>query len=245
MAGTEDGFQPLRLTWRVQNWMEPSLPLHLDGLVCHAMISEGLAHGTIDRSASIRSLVDRLDLPLARATRGSEFAWMASALRAVDVHVTGMRIWTRKINADAVAEAVRGGVVRLGSRLYDTRHPPRLKPFAYKVDTSRGIMKGSFKYVPVQVPESVVAHCVGDETRLRELLHPDSGHVTYLGRGRQGLGRVLDFRIDRDEEAVERWKERVLPWAEAGCVEMRLAARPPYWDVSNVQRAWVNPDIFG
>lgn len=244
VAADREGMHPLRLTWRVLNWPEPSLPLHLDGLLCHALVSEGIAHGTFPADAAFRDIVPQLRLPLGRETREGETVWMASALAPRNILSTAMRTWTARTSGDDLAQAVRSDEVRLTGRCY-VPGTKDIRPYAYKIDMSRGAMKRSFKYIPADVVDGITAYCIGDEQRLYELLSPDAGHVPYLGRGRFGVGKVLDFRIDADAEAETLWQMRVLPWPAVGTVPIHLAVRPPYWDPSNRQNAWINPEVLG
>ena len=102
-----------------------------------------------------------------------------------------------------------------------------------------------FKFYPVREIQTLQAWCVGDFDEVAELLDPDNGFITYLGsKTRMGHGRIRSFNIKEDDDALEKWQMRVMPWECDGYVPMEAAVRPPYWDVNNRQKAWVSPELF-
>lgn len=225
---------PLRLTWTLATQMVVSPnPLHLDALIGAAMASEGRL-----RDAAAWDERAPLDLPLARESRDGLECWKASALIANQPGEQGLRFWTLRNNINDFAKRLEAGQIESGAKF-------PLKPYAQKFDTVRGGFKQSFKFFPVRDVRQLQAWCVGDIDRLAELLSPEAGHITYLGaKKRMGFGRIVDFQIEPDEQALENWKLRVLPWSEDDCVKVQAATKMPYSDVANQAEAWVNPLLF-
>lgn len=179
-----------------------------------------------------------LTLPLELAKQGDLTCWKASALTPIQPGEHGMRFWTRKSDPYDYANRLESGQLDV-----KTKFP--LKAYGVKFDTQRGTFKQMFKFFPVRSVKELQAWCVGDEDRIAELLSPESGFITYLGqKTRMGYGRITRFDIAHDEDALEKWKGRVLPWPEQDCIEVEAATKMPYWDVSNRTRAWVNPALY-
>lgn len=236
---------PLRLTWELATPIAcTGYPIHLDDLVafaktqiCLRLAEHGDANAT---QGSIRRFAE--DLPLDRETRGDESVWKASALIPVDDTLTsqGMRFWTRRTDPYDYADRFAQGDLSMRTK------PDRLKPYALKIDTSRGLLKNCFKFYPVKHVSALQAWCVGDAEEIAELLDPDAGSpLAWIGaRGRSGLGRIKSFSMQEDSTATEMWCQRSMPWPYEGAVQMELAIKPPYWDRSNVRQGWINPALF-
>ena len=228
--------RPLRIEWTLGTPMVAGAhPLHLDALVAYAVTEEALRSGR-HASGSIRDLAT--ELPLDKEVRDGEWAWKASALSVAAGGSHSMRFWTRKTDAMDYAERVAGGGIEGKFRF-------PLKPYAYKIDTQRGIFKQLFKFFPVRQVDKVVAWCIGDLDRLEEILAPEAGYITHLGsKTRMGFGRITSFSIQVDEAAHANWERRVLPWPHEGAVAMRISAHPPYWAQDNQREAFASPDLF-
>lgn len=232
MSGT---LKPLRLRWTLATPMVVGAhPLHLDALVAFAMTEVALRNSPV-ANPSFAELAK--DLPLGRAEEGALWCWQASAL-SVDTASHAMRYWTRKTDTDDYSARVAAGQI-------EGRFKFPLKAFAYKIDTQRGLFKQQFKFFPVKQVHTVTAWCIGDEELLGNLLDPNAGLVTHLGgKARMGMGKIASFEIVHDEEAHHRWTRRVLPWPHEESVPVRMAVRPPYWDIANISDAYVNPSIL-
>lgn len=249
--------KPLRLTWTLQSPMVVSAhPLHLDALVAYAMFEEALRNADADADDNIvgRGDVSRTlgnlasqPLPLGRAVDSTSpeetWCWQASAilpLGAQGPHST--RFWTRKTDPYDYSRRVAAGAVEGRFRLGEQKGA---KPYAYVVDTQRGIFKQQYKFFPMRHVTQVQAWCIGDEDQLVHLLSPETGYVTHLGgKARMGFGRIGDFTIEYDSEAEALWQRRVLPWAHDGAVQVEMAVRPPYWAIDTRGPAWVQPDLL-
>jgi CRISPR type IV-associated protein Csf3 len=162
-----------------------------------------------------------------------------------------MRFFTRKSNPYDIAartalkqfETTFQRDRRLAGRAASPDKP--MKPYAGKIDVTRGLNKNMFKFFPVVSARQLQAWCIGDEDELYSLLSPEAGFVTHIGpRKRSGLGEVVDFKIEPDEAAHDLWSRRVLPWPHEGAVSMRLAARPPYWAAENEAMNYIHPSLF-
>jgi CRISPR type IV-associated protein Csf3 len=227
--------KPLRLTWTLATpIVVGAYPLHLDALVAFAMAAQGKENdlASWDENATLK-------LPLQVAKHDGIDCWMASGLTPVVPAEHAMRFWTRKTDQYDYA-------VRMEAQQFDVKTKWPLKPYGIKIDTLRGTFKQMFKFFPVKSVNQLQAWCVGDEDVLAELLSPESGYLTYLGsKTRMGMGRISQFDIVDDASAILNWKNRVMPWAEPGYVEVEAAAKMPYWAPGNRTTAWVNPEIFG
>jgi CRISPR type IV-associated protein Csf3 len=225
---------PLRLTWTLATpIVVGAYPLHLDALIAFAMAAEG-------RQQDLASWDDsaKLQLPLELQKQGELECWKASVLTPTQPSEHSMRFWTRKSDAYDYAQRLEAGQLDV-----KTKFP--LKPYGTKFDTVRGTFKQMFKFFPVRSVQQLQAWCVGDEDRIAELLSPESGFITYLGqKSRMGFGRITGFEIAQDQDALEKWKGRVLPWPEKDCVEVEAATQMPYWEVTNRTRAWINPALY-
>lgn len=226
---------PLKLTWKLATpIVVGAYPLHLDGLIGFAMAQE---KRQVDLSTSWVESAD-LDLPLERAINGELDCWKASVLLPVEPGEHSMRYWTRK--SDPYDYAARFEAKQLDVK---TKFP--LKPYGIKFDTARGTFKQMFKFFPVRSVSELSAWCIGDVDRLTELLSPEAGFITYLGpKSRMGFGRIVDFNIEFDADAKDKWLSRVLPWPHYGCVPVEAATKMPYWEPLNRGPAWVNPDLY-
>lgn len=227
--------QPLRLEWTLATPMVAGAhPLHLDALAAYAVTERSLRDGMVTQGR-IADLAN--ELPLQRASQLGTWCWKASAL-TLEGGQHSMRYWTRKTDTDDVARRIEAGQI-------DGRYKFPLKPYAIKVDTVRGLFKQQFKFYPVRQIAKAVAWCVGDPDELGELLDPAAGLVTALGaKSRMGHGRIASLEITIDERANDLWQRRVMPWPVEGGAPVRMAVRPPYWQVENVVDAYVNPSVF-
>lgn len=225
---------PLKLKWKLATpIVVGAYPLHLDALIAFAMSEEGkrLDFASWDDDA-------KLDLPLERAQQGNLECWKASALLPTQPGEHSMRFWTRRSDPYDYANRMKAGQIDV-----KTKFP--LKPYGIKFDTVRGTFKQMFKFFAVRQVSDLQAWCVGDMDRIAELLAPEAGYITYLGaKSRMGYGRIIDFSIEIDEQASEKWMSRVLPWPAPDCIEVEAAVAPPYWDAKNRTTAWINPDLY-
>ena len=229
------GMQPLRLEWTLATPMVASAhPLHLDALVAYAVTERALRDGLVTQGL-IADLAN--ELPIQRAVRDGSWCWQASAL-TLEGGQHSMRYWTRKTDAHDLARRIEAGQIA-------GRYKFPLKPYAIKIDTVRGMFKQHFKFYPVRQISKAVAWCVGNPDELGELLDPAAGLVTVLGaKARMGHGRIASLDITVDERANELWQRRVMPWSVDGSVPVRMAVRPPYWQVENVMDAYADPGLF-
>ncbi len=223
---------PLRITFALETpVVATGFPTHLDALLAYAVTQQRLAGGDLPPDMLVRSLAD--DLPLDRHEQNGAWVWKASVLTPKDVGEQSVRMWTRKTNTDDYAARVTSGDIEIGVRSRNALE--KGEKFAVKIDIQRGLMKNMFQFYPVVEVNEMVAWCIGDVNQIEALLAPENGLVTHLGkRSRIGHGRVRSVTIDYDETALERWKERVLPWQEnASYLPIQAACHPPYWAPEN------------
>lgn len=228
--------RPLRLTWHLTTPVAGlTHPIHLDALVAYAVTEEALRSGECDPKASVRSLSD--NLPLGKAVGdGGLWCWQSSALQG-HTKVHARRMWTSKNNFYDLCRRIRDQQI-VGK--FDLP----MKRFSMKLDDAH--MKQNFQFFPVRYIDTFTAWCIGDEDRLLELLAPESGFITRIGaRKRNGLGIVHSFEIARDDAALERWQQRMLPWPIDGAVPVMAAHKPPYWAPENRHaKSWIAPALM-
>jgi len=224
---------PLKITFHLDSPMQRSgYPIHLDALIAYAQTHSALAGMDADDAPQgmIRELAE--DLPLAKAEKDGEWVWKASALIPTAFGEKSVRMWTRKTNPDDFARWVIANKVEVGVRTQNALEQG--KPYAGTIDTQRGLLKNMFEFYPLEEIHQLEAWCVGDIDLLENLLAPESGWITHIGkRTRVGHGRVKTIQIEEDEDALEKWKLRVLPWPEAGYEPVQAGLRPPYWAAEN------------
>lgn len=247
--------KPLRIEFTLSGHMEkPSKPLHLDSLIAFARFQQAQEAG---ESGEIRDIIE--DLPLSKSARDKLWVWQASALRFEKIQSVGMRHWTRKtVMPDEYAMLLFNGLIERGRKPTGLADEARKKNhkalcdkdgntkfFSQKIDTVRGTMKSELQAYPVSVASKAIAYCVGDAEVIESLIHPDMGYLTHIGkRTRLGHGKIVALSITEDADALERWKQRILPWQEDDYLGIEATVIPPYWDEKNSVSAWIHPDIL-
>lgn len=224
---------PLKITFYLDTPMQRSgYPIHLDALLAYAQTQSRLAG--IDPNdvpqGRLRELAEAL--PLAKAEQGAQWVWKASALIPEDRGEKSVRMWTRKTDTEDFAKRAASGQLEIGVRTQNALKAHKL--YAGTIDTARGLLKNMFEFYPVEQIHRLTAWCVGDINEIESLLAPEAGWITHIGkRTRVGHGRVKAVTVEEHDEAMEKWKLRVLPWAEPGYEPIQAALRPPYWAVEN------------
>lgn len=235
---------PLKITFHLDTPMQRSgYPIHLDALVAYAQTHAALAGMDADNAPTgmLRELAE--DLPLAKTENNDEWVWKASALIPVSFGEKSVRMWTRKTNPYDIARRIIADKVEIGVRTENALKAG--KPYAGAIDTARGLLKNMHEFYPVEEIHQLDAWCIGDIDILENLLAPESGWITHIGkRTRIGHGRVKTIQIEEDEEALEKWKLRVLPWPEAGYEPIQAGLRPPYWAVETRGLGYCPDSLF-
>lgn len=221
---------PLRIEWNLASpWCPPEHGLHLDGLIGYALKEEAESQGV--QIENFQSLL--ADLPFEKHVAPSGWVWKASYVRPVEVLGSERRYLTAKTAAQQLAERMVDGRM-LGRTLA-------------KIDTVRGPFLNSALWYTLEHAPRLVAWCVGDPERILSLLD----RVTHIGkRGRIDHGRVamrarsdraeggLDYTVDEDEVALDRWKLRLMPEPVEGYIQVASRLRPPYWAGESQQMCW-------
>lgn len=221
---------PLRIEWRLDTpWCPPSQGLHFDGLIGFALKQEAEEQGR--EFSDFQELL--VDLPFAKHDTPSGWVWKASLVRPTHVRGTERRYMTAKTASQELARrTVEGGI--LG------------RPLS-KVDTVRGAFKNDAFWYTLEHTVALQAYCVGDPERLLPLLD----RITHVGkRTRMDHGRValkerndsqeagLDFLVEEDPAALEKWKHRAMPEPMEGYVPFASRLLPPYWAGEGQQLCW-------
>ena len=215
-------------------------PLHLDALIAYGVTARRLATGTA--RGHVRDLA--ADLPLARASRGADWVWQASAVVPADAGREDVRFFVRRIDDERLARDVAEAIVMpkrrrraLGRLAGGDAAPARCAVRVSGLD--QAALKGWFVRHVFRPVSRLVAWCIGDAERIAEAL----GELRHVGKyARFGFGRVdheEGIVVTEDEAAIERWKYRVLPWPEEGYVPVQATVTPPYWDVARQRQAWM------
>lgn len=234
---------PLKITFNLDTPMQRSgYPIHLDALIAYAQTQAAL--GGMDAEHTPQGMLRDLanDLPLAKADKEGQWVWKASALIPVAYGDKSSRMWTRKTNTEGFAQLAIAEMLQIGVKTQNALNEG--KPYAGVIDTARGLLKNMFQFYSVEEVHQLNAWCIGDIDLLENLLAPESGWIAHVGkRTRVGHGRVKSLKIEEDEEALEKWKLRVLPWLEPGYEPIQAAFRPPYWAVENRSTGYC-PDLL-
>lgn len=243
-------FTPLKIIFEMDTPMVPpsGYPLHLDALLAYAITQQHLgemAQGFKTPVPDMRLRELAHNLPLEKSgDEGDNWVWKASALIPVEMGDHAIRLWTRKTDPYDYAERVKDGRMEISTSSKNALEQG--KKYAHAIDTVRGILKNYFQFYQVASIRKMEAWCVGGRDAIEELLAPESGLLTHLGkRSRIGHGRIRSVTVEPCPDAVEQWKQRVLPWQEKGYLPVQAAFRPPYWASENRQTAYCPPVILG
>ena len=206
--------EPLKITFRLATpAVLPDSGLHLDGLLA-LMQMESVGDGDVDCAIA--------DLPLEIADSpdgGPKWVFKASMLWPERPFPVATMPYRRKL--DRIEElgyeddAVRGVIRKLpGGRLQRTAH--------YKWWSLQA---------GVRWADSMVAWCIGDKAGVVELV----SRVTHVGKlARLDMGRVVESRVERDEDAHSFWRWRNMPFVDHPAMTVTHAptvgcTHPPYW----------------
>lgn len=241
--------EPIKITFEMDTPMVPptGYPLHLDALLAYAMTQQKLGSMAQGYEEPVPGMLLRelaQDLPLEKESRSDDnWVWKASALLPQEIGDHAVRLWTRKTDPYDYAERVINGSMEVSTATQNALKSG--KPYAHAIDTARGALKNQFQFYQVANIRKMVAWCVGERDLVEELLSPESGLITHLGkRSRIGHGRISRVTFEHDTEAVELWKRRVLPWQEnSEYIPVQAAFRPPYWAIENRCLAYC-PDVI-
>jgi CRISPR type IV-associated protein Csf3 len=210
----------------------PRYPWLLDSLLAACAVEDALADADPDDPRPLRELGEAL--PLAITTVAGEPIWQASALvpRASDSAqcFSQSRRMVRRTDETALSDALAQGVVR--TRGFDPADP---KPYAYKLDTARGLLKNAATIYTLRQVDVLEAWCIGDADAIEALL---TNHARQVGPIRRlGHGRVAQVRVMPDDKAHDFWRLRPLPIEQGdasqggvdGTIQISMRPRPPYW----------------
>jgi CRISPR type IV-associated protein Csf3 len=229
---------PLRVQFELATaWVQPSSPLHLDGIIAYAVVEEQRHRGTFtDFEASLR------DLPLAREERLGQWCWKASHVQPTAQLGLSQRYLTRKFWSEGYVDEYAKKRIALGPRPAPGAAPPEdpAQGFDGVIDTTSKHLKNAAFLYPVALVPGAVAYCIGDGERIEYLLRT---YLTHLGkRGRLDHGRIRRITVAADPQAEQLWWRRDLPWPRAGFVEAEGRVHPPYWSRRQMVRLFVPAD---
>lgn len=239
--------EPLRIRFHLDTpVVSPGYPIHLDALVAYAKTAQAMA-SMVDTCPNDSTLVRDLakDLPLGWCDREEGGVWQASALYPVGEADHSIRMWTRRFNCDDFASKVMTRDIKVSTRMATAILGENPRMNGGLIPTNGGLMKNMIETYPVTTVHAYEAWCIGNLGRLEDLLAPESGFLTHLGkRTRIGHGRITQVEIDFDDSATEKWKKRVLPWKESDDYAQVIAATvPPYWAPENRVAAYMPIDL--
>lgn len=233
--------QAFKITFHLASDMAyPSMPLHLDALLAYAVTQDNLI--TLDDNATnddILALSD--DMPIEKHEQDGEWVYKASALIPEGPMTHSRQFYTQRQDVPEMASLVAEGKVKLG-RYKGEPMPPM--SFKNKVDTTRGHQRNLLGYFNTTSVRKLIAYCVADGDFLEEYLI-DSGWITHIGgRRRQGLGQLSHIDIEEDDSGFDMWQQRIKPFSLADDdTPIMATCRPPYWDQTKVQKAFIPCDL--
>lgn len=157
------------------------------------------------------------DLPLERHECGGQWCFKASNM----LHDwSGDRYMTHRVKKQSLDDYTKrwqDGVIR--------KRPV--------LDLQRGSTKAGLYEIAMRQCDIATAWCIGDRKGIEILL----ARLTHYGKlASRGAGRIVSFVVERDDTAIDRWKQRVLPAeSEFAKDDSRYATtvstlQAPYWD---------------
>jgi CRISPR type IV-associated protein Csf3 len=208
--------KPIRIDFDLASpVIEPTYPMHLDGLLAWAAVDEAIEAGVE------RPLATQESLPLA----SQNGVWCASAVLFDYSNSAETVAMVKRTDPLAISDALVSGV---------------LKKAPNKLNLQSGPWRQALFFSQCRHARVATAYCVGDKQRVESLLE----RVRYLGAKRRlGFGRVQSITVVDDETAREGWKKRVLSHQEQGYVPIQAVTSPPYWERARADTAWAHPEI--
>ncbi len=213
---------PFKVTFRFRApvVMDSEYPIHLDALLAWCVMDEAESMG----ESNPWVIADDLSELLARTgdSDGQDWCWQASRLRfTASTGRTAMNM-LRKTDPVSFLEDFDKG------RYMAPRGP---NGTVSSVDTNSGQYRGYQMFIQYQWMEKAIAYGVGDIDLVRQLLSRLAGVGKLV---RNGFGLLASMEVESCEEAVDLWRDRVLPNGMAGLpgiayVPSLNCLRPPYW----------------
>ena len=212
------------------------LPIHLDGLIAWALLQDEIqaflkgerenAPNPADCDSSLYA-----SLPLKRENG----VYCASVILPGQVDGQSTRYFTRGSDAESLATL---GIRESEGRGTLIRNMKNMR----RIFTSGGALKAGFEINQVQHVPTCVGYGIGDIESVQSLL---KAHVAGLGKNRaKGHGSISDIRVEEDELAHEHWKLRAMPSQFDGGVPIITPVRPPYWNKSLRQVAYLPKELL-
>ena len=210
-----------RVNWRLsQPVCLSEYRLHLDALLASANVNQAIQNG----ASSTDALASQETLPLERFGDLEKWIWKASSLLFTFTSPPFLIQCVRRTDVDRIAFA-KGNLI-------DTKRT--------QISQGTGYYKDFDLRFAVQWVHSVTAYGIGDIGAVTRLLStvPSLGKMT-----RNGWGKIADFSVEEDPEAVNRWQLRTLPqWVTLQSSENHFpgvsTVRPPYWRRELQEPVW-------
>jgi CRISPR type IV-associated protein Csf3 len=210
---------PFKVSWQLnQPVCLSDRPLHLDALLAWVRVQEAINWGL----GAVEALATQEELPLEFAAKHGDWVWKASALLFKFRTAPFLVPMTRKTDLQELAFG-RGQIMTTARN---------------RIMQGTGVFRDYDLRIACQWVDKVDAYGVGDLHAVRRLLE----QVPALGRlVRNGWGTISDMQINKDGEALEKWRYRTLPgsfeatqWHRSGMG----AVRPPYWRRESWEPVW-------
>lgn len=208
--------KPLRVTWTFTSPVVnvSDYPTHLDGLVAYTVFEQA-------RSAGSKNPV--------------ELSEDLSHVFGVEESVHGPIFQASMLSFDPMAEPFYANFVRRSEgQEWQQAQDAGLVSGRQRtmLESTRGVHRAYFVQYPYQWMRSATAWCIADEVELRAALV----EIKSIGKmARNGFGRVKEFSIVEDVQALQKWRMRFLPIDVAGdpsldyVLSQNLCVRAPYW----------------
>lgn len=198
--------QPLKITFQMDGtglYYDPYEPIHLDALLCWALMPFHRKKG--DEAPTRSSECLDVPLPLGKWHIGDQWGWHASALFPEGVTAEGLQFWRKKFRQNRIELSV--GSPNLQNGIYREYNNP----------------------LPLLLTTKMVAYALGDRGRVHQILRK---HIKYLGKkAAYGKGRVISVDvevIEQDFSLIIAGKAvRFLPDPDG---IRKVRCRPPYWN---------------
>lgn len=215
--------KPLRIHFELCAHMRvPERPIHLDSIL-HELIAVRMAVRS-DAPESQETITAELDRILDRDKADPAHVYKASVLRFQGPFVRSTEMILRRSEAGKIADDQISGFLNRNGRL---------------INLGSGRERQFQEFMPLVWPREIVADCVADEERLRDLL----GDLTHIGSGRRnGHGEIACMRIEPGSR--DGWKART--YSTPGGNRIRMIGRyaPPYFLRDARAVTWVEQEAL-
>lgn len=211
--------RPLEVRFKLTSPVtRPKHPIHLDAALVYASIFEGMPE---------HEAFELLNAAIVSQGEGAKHVYCASAI-FFDPQHHFTRFATRRFDLNELTRDIASGVTSTKSTT--------------AVNLSSGAVRGRLDSIPMMWASTARAWLLcKNEDALANLL----GNIRYIGKhSRLGAGRIDGVPDVFESDEAGAWMRRVLPFPVEGAAPIQATVRPPYWDKSTIQKAFLPPALL-